>query len=147
MTVYAIHEHHTLHTCPADTEPHPVIVRREVVHISEGRPCLTPVTIHIGHTTATVPCGRHVPYDRQCGPCRTITNTRQITTEYIGHQDGHQTGTGHTLVPTGLADDPCPVCGDPVAAFLGRHILCHPAPTQGASRSSSRRSSRRGGHA
>lgn len=78
MTIYAIAVHHFVHTCPANPEPHPTDTTRRIIHTAPGQPCRQPVTIRIGNIAATIPCGRHEPYDRQCGACRPIITTIQI---------------------------------------------------------------------
>lgn len=122
MTVYAIAEHHLVHTCPANPEPHSVDIQRRIVHAAPGRPCQQPVTVRLGNTTAVIPCGRYHPYDRQCGACRPIITIVQVTTTDLGHQ----AGTGYPPATTGLHPGPCPVCGLPVAAIVPWHILCRP---------------------
>ncbi len=92
MTIYAVDVLYLLHTCPGNAEPHPVDIRRRIVHITPGRPCLTPVTITSGAVTTTVPCGTIRRTKDQCGPCRTIITTGTVTTEHRGH---------HTLAGTG----------------------------------------------
>ena len=86
MSIYAVTQHQVLHTCPADPEPHPIATTQTVVHVTPGRTCLTPVTIRIGNTTRTVSCGRRLPYERQCGSCRTIVTVRSVTTTDLGYQ-------------------------------------------------------------
>lgn len=122
MSIYAIAELHHVHTCPADPRPHPFGIERTVLHVTPGRPCTNPIRITVGATTAMVDCGRHEPADRQCAGCRTITYTRSITSIDYGHQDGH----GCAPAPSGLNPDPCPECGQPVAAILTRHLFCAP---------------------
>jgi len=122
VSIYAIAEHHAVHTCPANPQPHPIDIGRRIIHITPGRPCQTPVTIRLGARTVTVPCGRHEPYDRQCGACRTIATVTQVTTTDLGPAP-----LGLPPAPAGTRPDPCPTCGQPVAAILTRHILCHPA--------------------
>jgi hypothetical protein len=124
MTIYAVAEHHTVHTCPADPEPHSVIVDRQILNLTPGRPCQNPVTIRLGGRAAVVPCGQHEPQDRQCGACRTIVTIVQVTTTDLGAQRA----TGQQPAPAGR-NHPCPICGQPVAAILPRHILCHPTAT------------------
>ena len=79
MSIHAITEHHDIHTCPADPQPHPWRITRTLVHTTPGRPCLTPVTVRLGDAVVTVPCGRHEPTHRQCGNCRTVVTTLAIT--------------------------------------------------------------------
>lgn len=122
MSIHAITEHHLIHTCPGNPDPHPVAIARTIVHTTPGRPCAAPVTIRIGDTVVTVACGRHQPADRQCGNCRTLLHTVSITVTDLGHQ----APTGHVCVPT-AAPVPCPSCQRPMAAHLDRHILCPPA--------------------
>jgi hypothetical protein len=122
MTIYAITEHHDLHTCPADPQPHPWMITRTLVHVTPGRPCLTPVTIRLANTVATIPCGRHNPTNRQCGNCRTVVTTIAITA--IDHGD-YQPPL-QPAAPAGPAYHRCLACGAPVVAALKRHILCPP---------------------
>ena len=83
MSIYAISRHERWHTCPADPQPHLFESTQQVVHITPGRPCLTPVTIRCGDTVVTIPCGRHDPYYRQCGNCRDIVTVLSLTTELV----------------------------------------------------------------
>jgi hypothetical protein len=122
VTVYAIAEHHLVHTCPANPQPHAVDIQRGIIHAAPGRPCQQPVTIRIGNTTAVIPCGRHETSARQCGACRPLITIVQVTMTDLGYQ----AGTGQQSAPTGLHPDPCPVCGLRVAAILPRHLLCRP---------------------
>jgi hypothetical protein len=123
VTVYAITEHHQLHTCPAEQERHSIDIQRRIVHTRPARACQHPVTIRVGDTVTTVPCGRHEPALRQCGACRTLVTITQVTASDLGPAP-----LGLPPAPTGLAKDPCPACGQPVAAILTRHILCHTTP-------------------
>ena len=86
MTIHIVDIQQTTHTCPADPTPHIVDSRRTIVHIIDGGPCRNPITIHSGTTTATIPCGRHEPAERQCGACRTIITEHTITTRHLGYQ-------------------------------------------------------------
>ena len=86
MTIYAIEVEHLVHTCPGNPQPHPVDTRRRIVHVTPGRPCLTPVTIGDGDTATTIACGRHEPYDRQCANCRTIITIQKVTVRDLGYQ-------------------------------------------------------------
>jgi hypothetical protein len=86
MSIIAVTEHRTLHTCPAETEPHPVSIQRTVVHVTPGRECTNPITIRIGDTAVTVPCGQREPSDRQCAGCRTTVVTLAITTTDLDQQ-------------------------------------------------------------
>ena len=101
MTIYAVDLHIRIHTCPADPTPHPVEIQRRIVHITPGGPCLTPVTIHSGPTTATVPCGRHASADRQCGNCRIIVTIHAVTVEHLDNDQEPAT--------------PAPIAGEAVA--------------------------------
>jgi hypothetical protein len=123
MTIYLIDEHHLTHTCPADPAPHPVITERTIVHTTPGRPCQTPATIHCGAVTVTIPCRRHEPHDRQCGPCRTIITTRQTTTTPL---DAHHTSAA--TAPGEPRPEPYPVRpqATPPATTTGRHLPCPP---------------------
>jgi hypothetical protein len=85
MSVYLIDIHHHTHTCPADPEPHPFDTRQQTVSITVGGPCRTPITVHSGHATTIVDCGRHEPAHRQCGNCRTITWVRHTTVTFHGY--------------------------------------------------------------
>jgi hypothetical protein len=125
VRIYRVDEHHKMHTCPADPDPHPVDIRRTIVHVTDPQPCLTPTYDSIG---APVECSRYEIRDRQCDHCRTVITIGTITVE---HLDNPRTAS---LIPglSGLASDPCTVCGDPLAAVLadhGRHIGCHPYRT------------------
>jgi hypothetical protein len=88
VSVYAIAVHHLVHTCPANPDPHPIDTTRRIIHTAPGQPCRQPVTIHVGNTTVAIPCGRHEPYDRQCGACRPLITTVQVTATDLGHQAG-----------------------------------------------------------
>ena len=70
MTDVHVDIHRTVHTCPADPEPHPVDTRRTVVAVVDGGPCRHPIAIRSGDTTTTVACGRYEPAERQCPACR-----------------------------------------------------------------------------
>jgi hypothetical protein len=96
------------------------------VHTTPGRPCLSPVTIRVGGTIATIPCGRHNPAHRQCGNCRTVVTTLAITAT----DHGHYQPAAQPATIAGPAHHPCPSCGTPVTAELDRHILCPPATPQ-----------------
>ena len=124
MSVYAIAEHHHVHTCP--TNPQPIHITRRILSVQPGRACQNPVTIRVGTTTATIPCGRHEPHARQCGACRTLITITAVTATDLGPAP-----LGLPPAPAGNRPDPCPTCGQPVAAILTRHILC-PAPTNRA---------------
>ena len=87
MSIIAVTEHRTLHTCPGNLEPHAVSITRTVVHVTPGRECTNPVTIRIGNTTTTVRCGQREPSDRQCAGCRTTVVTLAVTTTDLGYQD------------------------------------------------------------
>ena len=80
MTIYLVDVHHVMHTCPAEAEPPPYATRHTIVAITPARACITPVTIRIGDTTATIACGQHEPHHRQCPNCRNIVTYRNITT-------------------------------------------------------------------
>ena len=122
MSVYAVAEHHQVHTCPAESGPHSIHITRRILSVRPGRACRNPVTIRVGTTTATIPCGRHEPRARQCGACRTLITVTAVTATDLGPAP-----LGLAPAPAGMASDPCPTCGQPVAAILTRHILC-PAP-------------------
>jgi hypothetical protein len=129
VTIYLIDIHDITHTCPADPEPHTIDSRRRIVHVTPGRPCLTPVTIHSANDVATIPCSRNEPSERQCANCRTIITVRHHTAEFRGYQ-GPEPKTARPA--TGIAPHPCDVCHRPLAAVLadsGRHILCQPRRT------------------
>lgn len=72
MSIYLVAIEHVMHECPAEQEPHPYDTRHTILAVTPGRACTTPVTIRIGNTTATIPCGTHEPSERQCGNCRNI---------------------------------------------------------------------------
>jgi hypothetical protein len=132
VTIYLVDVHDLTHTCPADSEPHPYITNRRIVHVTPGRPCLTPVTVHPGPVSTVVDCHRVRPHGGQCVNCRTIITVRHHTTEYRGYQ-GPEPKTARPA--TGYAPQPCDVCHRPLAAVLAdsrRHILCHPHPTTSA---------------
>jgi hypothetical protein len=86
VTTYLVDVHHDTHVCPADPQPHAFYTRQQVVAVTASGPCRTPVTIRIGDTTATIPCGSHEPSERQCGACRTITWVRNVTETFHGYQ-------------------------------------------------------------
>jgi hypothetical protein len=86
VTIHIVDIEQVSHTCPADPTPHVIDTRRSIVHIIDGGPCRNPITVHCGTTTATIPCGRHEPADRQCGACATIVTEHTITTR---HHDDH----------------------------------------------------------
>jgi hypothetical protein len=125
MSIYLIHLDRRVHTCPAEPDPHPYDIRRTILAVTDGGPCRTPVTIRCGDTEAVVPCGRQLPAAQHCAACRTVVVEHTITDHHTGpHPTGHQ-----PVVPAGYADQPCDVCGQPLAAVLaatGRHILCQP---------------------
>jgi hypothetical protein len=131
MNIYRVDEHHVVHTCPADDQPHPVDIRRTIVGvILDNRPCLAP--IHIGPDTAPLRCSQQEPADRHCDHCRTVVVTGTITTEHLGHDEPRH---HNPVAPAVLAPDPCTVCGEPLAAVLadhGRHISCHPTARMAA---------------
>ncbi|WP_327009035.1 hypothetical protein OHA72_18325 [Dactylosporangium sp. NBC_01737] len=133
MSIYRVDEHHRTHTCPADPDPHPIDIARTVVHITEGRPCLAPVTIRCGNRTVSIACSRQQPAHRQCSACRTVITVGTITVEHLGAAEPCPRATIHTAPTT------CSVCGEPLNAVLadwGTHLLCHPrtahAPTREA---------------
>jgi hypothetical protein len=86
MAIYAVARHDYVHTCPANTEPHPVATIQHILNVVPGRPCQSPVTIRIGNHTALISCGRHNPHDRQCAGCATVVTTLSITTTDLGYQ-------------------------------------------------------------
>jgi hypothetical protein len=86
MSVYLIDIDHHTHTCPANPAPHPYDSQQTIVAITNSGACRTPVAIRCGDTVAIVACGRHEPWHRQCGNCRTITWTRHTTVTFHGYQ-------------------------------------------------------------
>ena len=84
MTVYLVAVHHVTHTCPADPQPHPIITTRQILGVIDGGPCLAPVTIRVGANTATIPCGRHEPMQRQCVACRITIDVQAVGATHIG---------------------------------------------------------------
>jgi hypothetical protein len=80
VTFHLVDIEQVTHTCPAQPGPHPYDIRRTLVHVIDGGPCRTPVTIRCGTVTTTIPCHRHEPADRQCTACRIIVTERTITT-------------------------------------------------------------------
>ncbi len=123
MTHYIVSEQEILHRCPAWPEPHPYRVERTVLAVIPGGPCRSPVTIRVGNTTTTVPCGEHEPSDRQCVNCRTVITTYTSRPLDVGTQQTTPTNTALWRI----SDTPCPACGTPMAAGLDRHLLC-PTP-------------------
>jgi len=110
------------HTCPGDRTPHVVDTRRTVVERTESEPCLAPVEVCYGGERVSVRCGRVRSIISQCDACRPVVVVRNRTRLSLGPAAGC-----HTPAPVGLADDPCRICGNPLAAALaatGRHILC-----------------------
>jgi hypothetical protein len=85
VSIYAVEEHRLIHTCPADPTPHIVDVRRRILHVTAGRPCTNPATIHIGYNTVTIPCRDRVSVERRCGNCRDIITVTTITITDLGH--------------------------------------------------------------
>lgn len=69
MTAYGIHLTRYVHTCRSDPLPHTIEVRRRILWSIPGGPCLQPISITIGGTTAVLPCGRLRAPDAQCGAC------------------------------------------------------------------------------
>jgi hypothetical protein len=131
MTIIAVEVYHLIHTCPANPEPHPVDTRRRIAHTTPGGSCRTPATIRSGDTVVTIPCGRTEPYERQCPACRTTIRVLKVTSRDLGYQGP----TGCPPAPTGYANHPCRVCGEPLAAAIadnGRHILCRPGTRDAA---------------
>ena len=94
MTYVLVDVHHKTHTCPADPQPHPYDTTRTVVGTVPGGPCRQPVTIRCGDTITTIACGRRVPRDRQCPPCRITVTELRITTEHLGHHGPQHPSTG-----------------------------------------------------
>jgi len=126
MTSIQIDIHHLTHTCPAETEPHPYDTRRTVLAVVPGGACRQPVTVHCGDITAVIACGRHVPREQRCPACRITVIEHSVTFTHTGHHNGSQARPCQPM-PTGLAADPCYVCGEPLAAALadyGTHLLC-----------------------
>jgi hypothetical protein len=101
VSIYAVAEHHTVHTCPADPQPHAIYIHRRIINVTPGRACHQPVTIRLGTTTAVIPCWRHGPRERQCAACRTIITVVQVTITDLGHQAG--TGQPAAPHPKGIA--------------------------------------------
>jgi hypothetical protein len=131
MSIYRVDEHHRTHTCPADPEPHPIDITRVVVHITDGRPCLTPVVIRCGNRTVSLPCGRHEPTHRQCDTCRPVITIGTVTVEHLGSAETCQPTTAHRAPAT------CDTCGEPLDAILadwGTHLLCHPRTAHASTR-------------
>jgi hypothetical protein len=128
VTIYQVDEHHRAHICPADPQPHTITIERTIVHITDGGPCRTPVTIRCGNRTVVIPCGRHEPAHRQCAACRVIITTGTVTVEHLGAVS--RTGVAITREPAvAFRDLRCDVCNeslDPVLANTGRHLLCYP---------------------
>jgi hypothetical protein len=123
MTHYLVDVCHYTHTCPADRAPHVVDTCRTVVEGIPADPCQQPVTVRSGDTTTVLDCRRVLPGDQQCPACRTVITVRRETTIHLGP---YAVAVGEA--PTGHADDPCRICGEPLAAVLaswGVHILCH----------------------
>jgi hypothetical protein len=81
VSIHVVDIHQRQHTCPAHPDGHVYDTRRTVIAVIHGGPCRTPVTIHCGAITATIPCGRAYPADRQCPACRVIVTEHTITTE------------------------------------------------------------------
>ena len=124
MTAYQVDVHHFTHTCPADPEPHPYDTRRTIVAVVVGGPCLGPVAVRSGDTITVIACGRHVPRDQQCRACRITVIEHAVTFTHTGPHT-----RASRPMPTGLAAEPCRVCGQPLAAVLadhGTHLLCQP---------------------
>ncbi len=94
MTFVLVDVHHRTHTCPANAEPHPYDTTRTVVGYVPGGLCRRPVTITVLDITATIPCGRHEPRDRQCPACRVTITEQHITTEHLGHHTQQHPTTG-----------------------------------------------------
>jgi hypothetical protein len=114
--------HHRTHTTPGDPEPHPWDTHRTVVARTAGGPCLAPVTITAGPRTVQVDCHRARRSDQQCDACRVELVVQAVTATFTGPYR-----IPDRTVPTGLAEHPCQICGQPLAATLaglGRHILC-----------------------
>ncbi len=98
MTIHVVDITRTLHTCPADSDPHPVDIRRSILAVIPGGPCRTPVTIRCGTTTAVIACGRHKPADAQCPACRITVTEHTITDTFVGYH-----GPEHLRPTTGVA--------------------------------------------
>ena len=80
MTYVNVDITRTVHTCPADPQPHVVDTRRTIVAVVPGGPCRTPIRVRLNNITATVACGRRLPADRQCPACRITVIERHLTT-------------------------------------------------------------------
>ncbi len=123
MTAYQVDVHHLTHTCPANAEPHPYDTRRTIVAVVPGGRCRRPITIRSGDTTTVIACGRRMPRDQRCPACRITVVEHAVT---FTHTGPHTPAT--QPMRTGLAAEPCRVCGGPLAAVLaehGTHLLCH----------------------
>jgi hypothetical protein len=95
MTYVLVDVQHRTHTCPANhAEIYPYDTVRTVVGYVPSGPCRQPVTIRSGDITATIPCGRHEPRERQCPPCLVTVTERHITTEFMGHHAQQHPSTG-----------------------------------------------------
>ena len=86
MTIITVDVHALMHTCPGNTEPHWCELGRDIVHITPGGECRTPVTIRCGDTVAVIACGRHEPPHRQCAACRVTVVERSINHIEIGYE-------------------------------------------------------------
>lgn len=95
MTFVNIDVHTITHTCPANTEPHTVDIRRTIVQTIDGGPCRQPTVIHCGELTTTIDCRRCLSSDQQCPACRVTVIERTLTTTHLGrHGPQHPTDTG-----------------------------------------------------
>jgi hypothetical protein len=124
MTHYLIDVTNLVTTTPGQTDPHVVETWRVIVATKPGGPCRRPVTLHMGQTTRTLPCGRVRLREQQCVGCRSTITVRHVDTVDLGPE-----ARTSARAASGLLKDPCPTCGEPVAAVLadtGRHILCKP---------------------
>ena len=100
MTIYAVTVHHRTHTCPGDPDPHPFDTAQQVVHVTPGGACRTPVTVRLNGTTTTVACGRRFPHHRQCPACQITVVTLQV------NRPGDLGGSDH-CAPAGATEALC----------------------------------------
>ena len=86
MRIVTVDEHHYIHTCPADPEPHVIDTIRTIVDRTDPQPCLTPLAVADGTGTAvTVDCYHYESHQRRCENCRQVVVTRTVTTTHLGH--------------------------------------------------------------
>jgi hypothetical protein len=117
MPIYLIDVHERTHTCPANPESHVVDTRRTIVSVTPTGECLSPITLPAG---AVVACGELLPDDKRCAHCTVTIEVRNTTREHLGDATDRPAPEPLPDVP----DRPCPVCGEPMAGFLDRHLLC-----------------------